>query len=94
MQVKLARDAQEDIFQRRASEVDSEPQGKEPQQLQVYFWLELTWSGTHLESSRVATRLSWSPLSGLKGVQPPLPFGAAHQAPPSLGFSRQEHWSG
>ena len=29
MQVKLARDAQEDIFQRRASEVDSEPQGKE-----------------------------------------------------------------
>ena len=26
-------------------------------------------------SSRVATRLSWSPLSGLKGVQPPLPFG-------------------
>ena len=26
-------------------------------------------------SSRVATRLSWSPLSGLKGVQPPLQFG-------------------
>ena len=26
-------------------------------------------------SSRVATRFSWSPLSGLKGVQPPLPFG-------------------
>ena len=26
-------------------------------------------------SSRVATRVSWSPLSGLKGVQPPLPFG-------------------
>ena len=26
-------------------------------------------------SSRVATRGSWSPLSGLKGVQPPLPFG-------------------
>ena len=23
----------------------------------------------------VATRVSWSPLSGLKGVQPPLPFG-------------------
>ena len=22
------------------------------------------------------------------------PGGAAHQAPPSLGFSRQEHWSG
>ena len=26
-------------------------------------------------SSRVATRVSWSPLSGLEGVQPPLPFG-------------------
>ena len=26
-------------------------------------------------SSRVATRVTWSPLSGLKGVQPPLPFG-------------------
>ena len=22
------------------------------------------------------------------------PMTAAHQAPPSLGFSRQEHWSG
>ena len=26
-------------------------------------------------SSRVATRISWSPLSGLKGVNPPLQFG-------------------
>ena len=23
-----------------------------------------------------------------------IPYMAAHQAPPSLGFSRQEHWSG
>ena len=22
------------------------------------------------------------------------PIGGSHQAPPSLGFSRQEHWSG
>ena len=22
------------------------------------------------------------------------PYTAAHQVPPSLGFSRQEHWSG
>ena len=22
------------------------------------------------------------------------PWGAAHQAPPSLGFTRQEYWSG
>ena len=26
-------------------------------------------------SSRVATRISWSPLSGIKGVKPPLQFG-------------------
>ena len=26
-------------------------------------------------SSQVATRISWSPLSGLKGVEPPLQFG-------------------
>ena len=34
-------------------------------------------SGLHsrLPRGRVATRLSWSPLSGLKGVQPPLPVG-------------------
>ena len=25
---------------------------------------------------------------------PTTPQTAAHQAPPSLGFSRQEHWSG
>ena len=31
-------------------------------------------------SSRVATRVSWSPLSGLKGVQPPLPFGEKKMA--------------
>ena len=23
-----------------------------------------------------------------------IPYTAAHQGPPSLGFSRQEHWSG
>ena len=28
--------------------------------------------------TRVATRVSWSPLSGLKGVQPPLPFPRAN----------------
>ena len=30
-------------------------------------------------SSRVATGISWSPLSGLKGVKPPVEFG--HWAP-------------
>ena len=34
-------------------------------------------------------------LSRLSRVQPcATPQTAAHQAPPSLGFSRQEHWSG
>ena len=33
-------------------------------------------------SSRVATRVSWSPLSGLKGVQPPLPFAQGPRAAP------------
>ena len=34
-------------------------------------------------------------LSPFSRVQPCVtPEMAAHQAPPSLGFSRQEHWSG
>ena len=34
-------------------------------------------------------------LSHFSHVQPcATPWTAAHQAPPSLGFSRQEHWSG
>ena len=32
-------------------------------------------------SSRVATRVSWSPLSGLKGVQPPLPLRQTQRSP-------------
>ena len=40
-------------------------------------WVQSLGQDDPLEnSSRVATRVSWSPLSGLKGVQPPLPFGA------------------
>ena len=35
-------------------------------------------------SSRVATSGSWSPLSGLKGVQPPLPFGERTRDYPDL----------
>ena len=38
-------------------------------------------------SSRVATQISWSPLSGLKGVRPSL----HHQAPLSMSFSRQAY---
>ena len=34
-------------------------------------------------AGRVATRVSWSPLSGLKGVQPPLPFAEGPEASPA-----------
>ena len=34
-------------------------------------------------------------VKSLSHVWPPAtPWTAAHQAPPSMGFSRQEHWSG
>ena len=38
-------------------------------------------------SSRAATRISWSPLSGLKGVKPPLQFGerTRHCSPGQAG---------
>ena len=39
-------------------------------------------------SFRVATGTSWSPLSGLKGVQPPLPFGER-----TRDCSPGHHWS-
>ena len=55
------------------------------EQMWVLLWAAYSFSGSpsvprSLPSSvdtcaRVATRVSWSPLSGLKGVQPPLPFG-------------------
>ena len=35
----------------------------------------LKWKQRTLLSSRVATDISWSPLSGLKGVKPPVEFG-------------------
>ena len=35
----------------------------------------LDWKPRTPLSSRVATRVSWGPLSGFKGVQPPLQFG-------------------
>ena len=45
-----------------------------------------TYGGTHLESL-LLSRFSRVRLCAT-------PWTAAHQAPPSLGFSRQEHWSG
>ena len=45
----------------------------------------MPWPRTPL-SSRVATRVSWSPLSGLKGVQPPLPFGEMQEESEKVGL--------
>ena len=36
---------------------------------------------------------TWVPLEAGKGEKQ-TPRASAYQAPPSLGFSRQEHWSG
>ena len=47
---------------------------------------------------RGAIRMTGTAAAAAKSLQscPTLcdPMTAAHQAPPSLGFSRQEHWSG
>ena len=47
---------------------------------------------THFNEAMVMLLLLLSHFSRVQlGVTPET---AAHQAPPSLGFSRQEHWSG
>ena len=61
------------------------------------------WAGSRAYSG-VETGMSGNFLSGNKGVKDPLevpkvrciatPWTAAHQAPPSMGFSKQEYWSG
>ena len=52
--------------------------------------------GTNCESSTEQTRLLLLLLLSRFGRVRlcATPQTAAHQAPPSLGFSRQEHWSG
>ena len=53
-------------------------------QARVLEWGAISFSGNH-----------WLLLSHFSRVQLCVtPETAAHQAPPSLGFSRQEHWSG
>ena len=54
---------------------------------------------THFPSWRIITQLSLTAAAAAaKSLQscPTLcdPIDGSHQAPPSLGFSRQEHWSG
>jgi len=55
------------------------------------------WSGLPLPSpsNTRAFHLFYAMLSHFSRVRLcATPWTAAHQAPPSLGFSRQEHWSG
>ena len=69
-----------------------------------FFFCNITLEGTsqHLSYSVPQKRVPWSfphllllLLSRFSRVQLcATPEMAAHQAPPSLGFSRQEHWSG
>ena len=50
-----------------------------------------------MQTSTATTQNSVAAVAAAKSLQlcPTLcdPIDAAHQAPPSLGFSRQEHWS-
>ena len=49
----------------------------------------------HQSGLRVATGISWSPLSGLKGVKPPVEFGPKpHPHDATLGESSREAQSG
>ena len=47
------------------------------------------------DRSDLAVAIQFSPVQALSRVQHSVtPWTAAHQAPPSMGFSRQEYWSG
>ena len=52
-------------------------------------WHEST-TGVHAIPNISWTKMQWWKIY----TWPETPLTAAHQAPPSLGFSRQEHWSG
>ena len=72
-----------------------------PQLLTNIYWTQLCRAiplETHFPSWRIITQLSLTMLCYAKSLQscPTLcdPIDAAHQALPSLGFSRQEHGSG
>ena len=44
--------------------------------------------------SELANQTQAAPAEQVQTEAPAEPQTAAHQVPPSLGFSRQEHWSG
>ena len=56
-------------------------------QARVLEWGAIAFSGTYTLLLLLLSRFSRVRLCAT-------PETAAHQAPPSLGFSRQEHWSG
>ena len=57
-----------------------------------------SYNNTHLLSHSFLSATSATATATAKSLQlcPTLcdPIDGSHQAPPSLGFSRQEHWSG
>ena len=58
--------------------------------MKTYRWLMSTWQDAQWFLFLLLLRLSRFSCVWLCAI----PETAAHQGPPSLGFSRQEHWSG
>ena len=70
------------------------PQGSNPCFLHLLDWQQVLYHERHLGSPAESLLLLLL-LNHISRVQLcATPQTAAHQAPPSLGFSRQEHWSG
>ena len=57
----------------------------------ILYW-KIPWTEEPLEPQRATVLLLLSHFSRVRLCA--TPQTAAHQAPPSLGFSRQDHWSG
>ena len=65
------------------------------QGLNPLFWCLLYWQADRSFTTGKTTMYIYMLLSRFSCVRLcTTPQTAAHQAPPSLGFSRQEHWSG
>ena len=53
------------------------------------------WGCKELDMTGQLNNNATAAAAAAKSLQPcPTPWTTAHQAPPSLGFSRQEYWSG
>ena len=66
--------------------------------LSAYPWARLEWSHCPEFYPVAVSEACAAAAAAAKSLQscptPWTPWTAAHQAPPSLGFSRQEHWAG